>query len=92
MNKLIIVKKLASRHGATDLKKSTRKGKKYMVLYKNKWIHFGSDGMSDFIEHQDLERRHRYRQRHSKILLKDGTPAYKNKNSPAFWSWFILWS
>ena len=31
----------AIRLGATDLKKSNRKNKKYMVLYKKKWIHFG---------------------------------------------------
>lgn len=36
MNKL---KEKALRLGATDLKKSTRKNKRLMVKYNNKWIH-----------------------------------------------------
>ena len=31
-----------------ELKKSTRKDKKYMIKHDNKTIHFGSNGMSDF--------------------------------------------
>lgn len=91
MNKLQFVKKLASRYGATDLKPSTRKNKKYMVLYKNKWIHYGDSRFADFLDHQDLDRRHNYRRRASKIKDKEGNLTYKDKNSPNFWSYFTLW-
>ena len=88
-------------------KKSNRKGKKYMVEVDNKWIHFGALkpdgkgyqhykdstglGLYSHLDHGDKERRKRYRDRHSKILLKDGTPAYKNKNQSAYWSYYYLW-
>jgi hypothetical protein len=78
--------------GADAFKTSTRKGKKYMVLYNGKTIHFGAKGMSDYTIHRDKDRRDRYRARHSKIKLKNGKPAYKVKTSPAFWSWHLLWS
>ena len=77
--------------GATDLKKSNKKNKKWMVNYNNKWIHFGSSGMSAFTQHKDKARRDRYRARHSKIKLKDGRLAYKVKGTPAFFSWNLLW-
>ena len=77
--------------GADNFKKSTRKGKKWMVLYKGKTIHFGASGMSDFTIHKDEDRRGRYRARHGKIKLKNGRRAYTVKTSPAYWSWNILW-
>ena len=77
--------------GASTFKKSTRKGKKWMVLYEGKTIHFGASGMSDFTIHKDKERRARYRARHRNIKLKDGRRAYTIKTSPAYWSWHILW-
>jgi hypothetical protein len=77
--------------GADNFKPSTRKGKKYMVLYDGKTIHFGASGMSDFTIHKDKERRARYRARHGKIKLKNGRLAYTVRSSPAYWSWHILW-
>tara|TARA_R110000772_G_scaffold222362_2_gene332846 strand:- start:361 stop:636 length:276 start_codon:yes stop_codon:yes gene_type:complete len=75
-----------------DLKRSTRKGKKWMVIRKDGTkTHFGSYGMSDYTIHKDPTRRDRYRKRHSKILLKDRRPAYTVKGTPAFYSWHILW-
>lgn len=88
MNALIVH---AKKRGASDLKKSTRKEKKWMVLYNNKWIHFGAKGMSDYTIHKDKERRKRYRKRHGVIKDKSGKKAYLNKNNPAYWSWFLLW-
>jgi hypothetical protein len=85
------LRKNAISRGAKDLKKSTRKGKKWMVLYNNRWVHFGAKGMSDFTIHKDMNRRRLYRKRHGAILDKTGRKAYLNKNSPAYWSWFILW-
>lgn len=77
--------------GATDLRKSTKKNKKWDVLYKGKWISFGAKGMSDFTIHKDKARRDRYRARHSKIKLKDGRLAYKVKGTPSYFSYFLLW-
>jgi len=75
-----------------DLKRSTRKDKKWMVILKDgSKKHFGAYGMSDYTIHKDPARRDRYRKRHSKILLKDGRPAYTVKGTPAFYSWFLLW-
>lgn len=86
------LRKKALSLGASDLRKSKKKGKKYDVIYKGKVISFGSEGMSDFTIHKDKERRDRYRTRHSKIKLKDGRLAYKVKGTPAFFSWHILWT
>ena len=86
------LKDKALRLGASDFGVSKAKGKKYYVIYKGKKINFGAKGMSDYTIHKDKARRDRYRARHSKIKLKDGRFAYKVKESPAFWSWTILWS
>lgn len=83
-------------------RKSTRKNKKYDVFYNNKWISFGNVNYNHYrdvtglnvyshLDHNDPKRRAAYRARHSKILLKDGTPAYKNKNQPSYWSYYYLW-
>jgi len=95
--KLEIVKKKARALGYDDLKESTRKNKKYMIQVidedtkKSKYIHFGAKGYKDFLDHGDEKLRKYYRARHSKIKLKNGSPAYKKKNSPAFFSYFLLW-
>lgn len=81
----------AVRRGAEKFGISTKGNYKYFVVYNNRTIHFGFRSASDFSWHKDLKRRERYRARHSKILLKDGTPAYKNKNQPSYWSYWILW-
>ena len=67
--------------GATDLKQSERKNKKYAVMYNNKWIHFGHPDYEDYTIHKDPERRKRYRARASKIKNKDGQLTYKLKTS-----------
>jgi len=77
--------------GASGLVPSWRQGKKFAVLYKGRWIHFGAANMSDYTQHKDKARRDRYRQRHSQIFLRDGRPAYMVKESPAFWSYHLLW-
>ena len=72
-----------------------------------RWIHFGAltpNGKGYFhyrdttplklythLNHNDPERRRRYKERHSKILLKDGTPAYKDREQSAYYSWNFLW-
>ena len=86
------LKEKARSLGGKNLKKSTRKGKKYSVEYLGKTIHFGAKGMSDFTIHKDKKRRDRYRARHKKILTKEGRPAYLLAQHPAFWSWHLAWS
>ena len=86
------LRKRAIRLGATDLRKSKKKGKKWDVIYKGKVISFGNSKYQDYTIHKDKERRDRYRKRHSKIKLKDGRLSYKVKGTPAFFSWNILWT
>jgi len=88
--------------------KSSRKDKKYMVRSpKGKLVHFGAIvndvpmqhykdstglGLYSKYDHLNKKRRDRYKARHSKIFLKDGTPAYKNKEQAAYYSWNFLWT
>ena len=39
-----------------ELKLSTRKNKKYMLIYNDGAVHFGSAGMSDYTIHKDKNR------------------------------------
>ena len=78
--------------GGSDIKQSDRKHKKYAVKVDDKWIHFGSDKHEDYLMHNDNKRRENYKKRHKAIKLKDGTPAYKNKMQPAYWSMRFAWS
>ena len=53
------------------IKKSTKPEKKMMAIFtlengKNKTVHFGASGMSDYTIHKDDERKKRYLERHRK--------------------------
>ena len=85
------VRERAIKLGATDLVPSWHKGKKFAVLYKDKYIHFGSQAYEDYTTHHDPARRASYRDRHKTIKLKDGRLAYKVKTQPAFWAMELLW-
>ena len=82
---------VAKRLGATDLRPSWRKGKKWAVLYRGEYIHFGAVNYEDYTTHRDPVRRASYTRRHRAILLRDGRPAYTALTQPAFWSWHLLW-
>lgn len=83
--------------------KSTRANKKYSVITpKGKKIHFGDTRYKHYkdntplklyshLDHKDPKRRANYRNRHKAIKLKDGTPAYKNKEQSAYYSYYYLW-
>lgn len=77
--------------GATDLGISSRKNKRFYVIYDGKVIHFGSKIGSTFIDHHNPLLRKNWRARHSKIINKDGIPFYKIKSSPEFWAYNLLW-
>lgn len=70
----------------SEIKLSTRQGKKYMVLDPNtdKWVHFGAMGYEDYTKHQDKTRRDKYHRRMGRF--KD---AYKY--SPGYLSLKLLW-
>lgn len=72
---------------------STRKNKRMFVDIGDpikKRIHFGAKGGQTYADHRDEKKRKAWRARHSKIL-KNGKPAYKDKTSPEFYAWHILW-
>ena len=65
-------------------------GKKYTATFLmsnglKKRIHFGAQGYSDYLLHNDRKRRERYRARHRR--------SFQNASiiSPAALSWYILW-
>jgi hypothetical protein len=70
-----------------EVKPSTRKNKKVMVLnpLTNKWIHFGEKGYIDYTASQDIDKLILFRKRNAK---------WKNaeKWTPAYLSWWILWA
>ena len=75
------------------LQKSTNTNKKYMVTLvkpdtKNKTIHFGANGYSDYTKHKDSDRMKRYNSRHKtrENWTKSGI------TTAGFWSKWILWS
>jgi len=71
-----------------ELKQSTRKGKRYMIDYKGKTIHFGSAIGETFIDHKDKNKKSAWEARHRK-----GQPsAWNDKNSPLFWARLLLWN
>ena len=45
----------------------------------------------DFLQHQDPERRLRYRKRASKIKNKYGKLTYKDPKYANYWSYHLLW-
>ena len=87
-----------------DFKKSTRKGKKYMVVAPNgKTIHFGSLsnehykdttglGLYTHLNHNDEKRRASYLARAKGIKNKAGELTWKNKSSANYFSVKYLWN
>ena len=78
-----------------DIQVSNRKNKRFMITRPDgKLIHFGLwpfTGEGAYIDHGDDKLKKAWRARHKKIL-KDGKPAYKNKDSPEYFSWNLLWN
>lgn len=67
------------------IQKSTRKGKRFMAIFKNgKAVHFGSAVGKTYIDHGDKVKRAAYLARHR--VNEDWT-----KINPASLSRFILW-
>lgn len=71
------------------LKKSNRKGKKYMILMGEKMKHhFGQQGYDDYTTHGDDSRKEQYLSRHRKRenWTKDGI------HTSGFWARWLLWN
>ena len=64
--------------------KSSRKGKKYMMVFETKTIHFGSDVSQTFVEGASEKKRANYIARHK--VREDFS-----KINPASLSRYILW-
>ena len=81
------------------IERSTKREKKFSVRSPSgKLIHFAQKNFGDFelwIRTKGLKfalkKRHRYVTSHKAILLKDGTPAWKNPESPEFYSIRATW-
>jgi hypothetical protein len=73
-----------------SIKKSNKSDKKYMATFetngRQKVIHFGAAGMSDYTKHKDTARKQNYKNRHNKDL-GTGNPA-----RAGYLSMFILWN
>jgi hypothetical protein len=80
--------------------KSTRTGKKLMVLVDGKWIHFGDSQMAHFkdrtgiwkhLDHKDSKRRQNYLARAKGIRNSEGQRTWTNPSSPNYHSIRVLW-
>lgn len=79
--------------------KSDVKGKKFSVIVlkdgKRKKVNFGAKGAPDFRgtdgNKASPEQRKSFRARMKGIKRKDGSYAYKDKTSPAYWALNYLW-
>jgi len=76
------------------LKISIVKGKRFSIVGPDgSLIHFGLwpfKGDGTFLDHDDVTIREAWMARHSKIK-KGNNLAYKDKTSPEYYSWNILW-
>lgn len=75
---------------------SKAKGKKFSVVVmkngKRKLVNFGAKGMDDWRSGKATkEQRASFRARIKGIKRKDGSFAYKDKTSPAYWALNYLW-
>lgn len=81
--------------GVNKPRKSTRPGKKMMVLAKKgdqlKVVHFGDSSMQDFRQHKDPERRKSFLARSGGIKNKSGELTKNDKFSANYWSRKVLW-
>ena len=86
-----------------NFKKSTRPGKKYMVVVNGKTIHFGDIKMQQYrdttglglythLNHNDEKRRASYLARAKGIKDKNGNLTWKNKNTSNYFSIRYLWA
>ena len=95
---LNIVRDIAKKKGIKNwetLSIAEAKNKRFSIISPSgKKINFGLwpfKGEGTFIDHGDKNLLGAWRARHMKIM-KDGKPAYLDKESPEHYSYYILWS
>jgi hypothetical protein len=73
-----------------ELRKSDRSGKKWMVTdtERNKTVHFGGEGYSDYTIHKDPDRKQSYISRHK----KNEKWGKRGVHTAGFWSRWLLWN
>ena len=82
--------KKAKKLGADSLQYSKRKNLKYMVVYNDKKIHFGSAKTEDYLTHHDQVRREKYFNKAKRITDKDGRLTHELPFYPNYWSVNLL--
>jgi hypothetical protein len=91
---LLKVQKIARTKGLPEVSLSKAAGKRFSVKSPSgKVLNFGQwpfSGKGTFIDHGDEKIKAAWQARHSKIM-RDGKPAYLNKESPEYYSWNLLW-
>jgi hypothetical protein len=87
-----ILRQKAIKLGASDLKVSNVKGKRFQVKYNGKTINFGSSIGSTFIDHHNKDKRDAWYARHKMIQNKLGQYVITLKTSPSYWSHRLLWT
>jgi hypothetical protein len=92
---LFIARNIAKNLGIEGvITESKMKGKRFTITKPDGTkIHFGVwpySGEGTFLDHGDEKIKKAWKARHKKIL-KDGKPAYKNPDSPEYYSYRILW-
>lgn len=95
LSKVKLIAKQKNIKNWETLEISKVKNKRFSIISPSgKKINFGLwpfSGKGAFIDHEDDTIKKAWKARHSKIL-KDGKPAYKNMESPEFYSWSLLWN
>lgn len=67
------------------LKKSNRKGKRFVIIMEDMKHHFGSDVGKTYIDHGDLKKKEAWIARHK------NDKGYNNQHSGIFYSQNLLW-
>jgi len=67
------------------LKKSNRKGKRFVIIMEDMKHHFGSDVGKTYIDHGDLKKKEAWIARHK------NDKGYNNQHSGIYYSRHLLW-
>lgn len=68
---------------------STKKGKKWMVVFETgEMVHFGAEGYDDYTTHGDIKRKQLFLKRFRTLILENRNDFH----SPMFWSMMLLWN
>ena len=92
--KLKQAQQISNKLGLGELQISLASGKRFSIRSPTrKLVNFGLwpfSGRGTFLDHGDEKLKEAWQARHSKIM-KEGKPAYLNRESPEYYSWRILW-